>query len=217
MIAQVKNNLVSLTTLSMILLVLGLGVACRKKQPSPPPASPNSPTASAEPDALTVAMGGSRETPVSIKKMAAETKNWMPVFEPWWGKIAPDFTLTDIQGNVHTLSKYRGKNVVVFFLRTYNPTCKLELRYLKELRSSFPDGSVVILGISNEPPSVLTDFATAQGIGFAMLSAGTDLPAPFGSIEVLPTTFFIDPQGRFKLAASGVVSTEDAKTIIEAK
>ena len=32
------------------------------------------------------------------------------------GAVAPDFTKTDLDGNVHTLSQYRGRVVVLFVL-----------------------------------------------------------------------------------------------------
>ena len=32
------------------------------------------------------------------------------------GNVAPDFTKIDLDGNVHTLSQYRGKVVVLFVL-----------------------------------------------------------------------------------------------------
>ncbi len=35
------------------------------------------------------------------------------------GERAPDFTLTDAQGNPVTLSKYRGQPVVLIFYRTF--------------------------------------------------------------------------------------------------
>jgi peroxiredoxin Q/BCP len=34
---------------------------------------------------------------------------------PKVGDLAPDFTLPDQDGNLHRLSDYRGKNVVLYF------------------------------------------------------------------------------------------------------
>lgn len=219
MVPQIEKRLISLTAVvSIIALVFGAAAGCGKKKTPPAPDANNAKTsAGAQPDALDMALRGSGEIPVSIKKLVDETKDWTAVFEPWWGKIAPYFTLTDISGNVHTLSKYRGKNVVVFFWRTYNPTCKLEAARLKELHSSGADGSLVILSISNEPPAALKEAAATQGINFVVLSGGTELEKPFSSVDTLPTTFFIDQKGRFKLAVMGVIPTNDAKAIIEAK
>ena len=218
MTARIGNRLINLAaTVSIVALILGAVAGCGKKQPSPPKDANNLTAGGEQPDGLDKALGSPGQTPESITKLAEETKEWMAVFEPWWGKVAPPFTLTDIQGNVHTLSKYRDKNVVVLFWRTYNPTCKMAAARLKELRNSFTDGSLVILSISNETPAVLKEAATAQGINFPVLSGGADLLAPFSSVENVPTTFFINPKGQFKLAATGVISVDDAKAIINTK
>jgi peroxiredoxin len=197
------------------LLTLGATAGCGKKK-AETPVPPNNVTTGGG-DALDQALRGGGELPLSLKKLVAETKDWSPTFEPWWGKIAPDFTLTDINGNVHLLSKYRGKNVIVFFWWTYNPTCKMAAARLKELRSAVPEDSLVILSISNEPPAALKEAAVAQGINFVVLSRGGDLQPPFSSVDTLPTTFFIDQKGRFKLAGTGVIPVSDARTIIEAQ
>ncbi len=205
--------------ITTFVLILGAVTGCSKKQPSAPTTGPNNVTApgrGAQPEATgQTARGG--ELPVAIKKLIAESKDWSPAFEPWWGKIAPDFTLTDINGNVHMLSKYRGKNVIVFFWWTYNPTCKMAAARLKELRSSIPEDSLAILSISSEPPAVLKEAAAAQGINFAVLSGGTDLQPPFSSVDTVPTTFFIDQKGQFKVAITGVIPVNDAKQILDAK
>jgi peroxiredoxin Q/BCP len=223
MMPQVGKRLISLTAIvSVLALIFAAGAGCGKKKPSPPKTDVNTvKTGTGAPDALDVALRGSpAQIPVSLKKLIAETKDWSATFEPYWGKIAPDFTLTDINGNVHTLRKYRGKNVVVLFWLTNNPTCKMEAARLKELRSSIADDSLVILSISNEPPAALKEAATTQGINFVVLSGGPELEKPFSSNSadfIVPTTFFIDQKGCFKLAVNGVMTVDDAKAVINAK
>jgi peroxiredoxin len=220
---QIGRKLISLmAVISILALIFGVVAGCGKKKPAPTRDMNSVATGTGtQTDALDQALrggaGGTGEIPVSLKKLVAETKEWSPAFESTWGKIAPNFMLTDINGNVHDLSKYRGKNVVVLFWRTNNPTCKMAATRLKELRSSIPEDSLAVLSVSNEPPAALKDAATAQGINFVVLSGGTDLQPPFSLVETLPTTFFIDQKGRFKLAVMGVVSANDAKSIIDAK
>jgi peroxiredoxin len=223
MMPQIGKRLISLTAIvSVAAIVLGAGAGCgKKKAPSGSDANAAKTGTAAQPDALEMALKGSTaEIPVSLKKLVAETKDWKPAFESLWGKIAPDFRLNDINGNVHMLSKYRGKNVVVLFWLANNPTCKMEAARLKELRTSIPDDSLVILSISNEPPATLKEAAAAQGINFVVLSGGPELAKPFDTSSpdfLVPTTFFIDQKGQLKLAANGVIPVEDAKQIINAK
>jgi peroxiredoxin len=220
---QIGRNITSLTAVvSIIALTFGLIAGCGKKKPAPTDANNVTTTTGARTtDALDQALGGGTtgggEIPGSLQKLVRETKDWSPAFEPYWGKFVQSFTANDINGNVHEISKYRGKNTVVMFWRTNNPTCKMAAAALKELRGAIPEGSLAILSVSNEPPAALKDAATAQGINFVVLSGGNDLQPPFSSVDTLPTTFFIDQKGRLKLAVMGVVSVTDAKAIIEAK
>ena len=43
------------------------------------------------------------------------------------GDIAPDFVLTDTEGNKHKLSDYKGKGVFLNFWATYCEPCKDEM------------------------------------------------------------------------------------------
>ncbi len=209
---------------SVLLLALAGLTGCGKK--AEPPADPNAAAETPGTDAdqeqaamdpLDAAASLFREPSVSLQNIIKSADPWMPAAEQWWGKIAPDFTLTDINGNVHTLSDYRGKNVVVVIWTTWIATCKLEIPHLKELRASYPEKDLAILTISNEPPALLKEFAEKQNLPFTVLSGGGNLPAPFGEAEFLPSSFFIDPQGRFKVAATGLVLAKDAKAIVQAQ
>lgn len=203
--------------LSVLALVL---TGCREEAPVDPnaaSATPVSNTEQASVDPLEVATGLFREPPADVQNIVDAAKTWDVAFKQHWGKIAPDFTLSDIEGNVHTLSDYRGKNVVVVIWATWVSTCKLQVPHLKELRTAFEDKDLAILTISNEPPGVLKEFAEKEGINFTVLSGGANLPAPFGQVEYAPGSFFIGPRGRFKLASTGLVPAEDAKAIVQAK
>ncbi len=43
-----------------------------------------------------------------IKDIIVAARSWRPAYEPWFGKTAPDFTLTDISGKKHKLSDFRS-------------------------------------------------------------------------------------------------------------
>ena len=202
-------------------LVVGVFNGCKKE--TPPPAAPNEAVepartapADAAVDPLEAATSLFREPKASLQNVIKAAKTWQPAFEQWWGKLAPDLTLTDIEGNVHKLSSYRGKDVVVVIWTTWCPTCKLEIPHLNELKKTFDQAKLAILSISNEPPALLKEFAEKQSISYTVLS-GSQLPAPFGAVKYIPSSFYIDPEGKFKLAATGLVPTGDAEAIIQAR
>ena len=217
-----RRLLYVMACVSVPLLVLGGLTGCGKDadQPEDPNAAavmPVSGTEQASVDPMETAASLFREPTVNLQNIIKGAKTWKVDFEDWWGKVAPDFTLSDIDGNVHTLRDYRGKNVVVVVWASWVATCKLYTPQLKELRDAYPAGDLVILAISNEPPALLKDFATEHGINYTVLSGGANLAAPFSEVQYAPATFFIDTRGRFKLISTGPVPTGDAKAIIQAK
>jgi len=46
---------------------------------------------------------------------------------------APDFSLADLEGNIHSLSDYRGKTLAVHFWSVYCPHCRHEVASLEEV------------------------------------------------------------------------------------
>ncbi len=220
-----RTGLLSLAVCAAVVLLALAGLTgCGKKAPeSEDPnavAEAPSPQPSREQavmDPLDAAASLFREPSVSLQNVIRAAKTWSPAAEQRWGKIAPDFTLTDIEGNVHTLSDYRGRNVVVVVWATWVPTCRLQVPQLKELRGGYADRDLAILSVSNEPPALLKEFAEKERINFTVLSGGGNLPAPFGEVQFVPSSFFIDRQGRLKVAAMGLVPAEDARAIVQAQ
>ena len=152
------------------------------------------------------------------ESIAETPKTWDVAFASSFGKEAPDFSVNDISGKAHKLSEYRGRNVVVVFWATWCPACNLEIPHLIELRKMFPEDKLAILAISNEEPAHLKHFVESKGINYTVASLGdSPLPEPFAKVTSIPTSFFIDPEGKIKFAAVGLVSLADAKVIMNAE
>jgi peroxiredoxin len=151
----------------------------------------------------------------SPEYIAENPKTWDVAFASSFGKDALDFSVKDIEGKMHRLSDYKGRNVVVVFWATWCPACKLEIPHLIELRKMLPEDKLAILAISNEEPERLKHFAESKGINYTITSLGDSLlPKPFADVTSIPTTFFIDPEGKITFAAVGMVSLADAKVIM---
>jgi peroxiredoxin len=151
----------------------------------------------------------------SLEDIIKAAKTWEPIFKPWYGKPAPDFTLNDIQGNKHKLSDYRGKNVLVVFWATWCPPCRMEIPNLIKLRSTVSPDDLAILAISNENPSLVKKFVAQAKINYTILLDTGVLPGPYNSINAIPSSFFIGPDGKIKLVSAGIVSLEEIKAIFE--
>src|ERR1017187_10921496 len=62
------------------------------------------------------------------------------------GHDAPDFVLTDLQGQTVKLSDLRGKAVVLNFWATWCPPCKQEIPWLVELQKRYGGQGLQIVG-----------------------------------------------------------------------
>jgi peroxiredoxin len=156
-------------------------------------------------------------TKPSIDDIIKAAKTWGASFTPWYGKPAPDFTLTDITGKEHKLSDYRGKDIIIILWATWCPPCRMEIPHLIELRETFGEDKLAMLAISNERPQLVKNFVPKAKINYTVLIDKGALPGPYNAIRAIPSSFFIDPQGKIKLATMGLISLDEIKAILQAE
>ena len=87
------------------------------------------------------------------------------------GTKAPDFTLPDQNGNLHSLSEYKGKKVVLYFYPKDNtPGCTKQACSFGELMPQFSEKGAVILGVSKDSVASHKKFEEKFGLPFTLLS-----------------------------------------------
>ena len=87
------------------------------------------------------------------------------------GTKAPDFTLPDQNGNVHSLSDYRGKKVILYFYTKDNtPGCTKQACGFAERYPQFTEKGAVVLGISKDSVASHKKFEEKYGLPFTILS-----------------------------------------------
>lgn len=106
---------------------------------------------------------------------------------------APDFTLTDINGQEVSLSDFKGKIILVDFWATWCGPCKMEIPSFIKLQEDYKD-DVVILGISLDQggPQVVVPFAEKMNINYPIVYGDGTVVKAFGGVRGIPTTFVID-------------------------
>ena len=87
------------------------------------------------------------------------------------GTKAPDFELPDQNGQLHKLSDYLGKKIVLYFYpRDNTPGCSRQASGYSELYDQFVEQGAVILGVSKDSVASHKKFEEKYGLKFTLLS-----------------------------------------------
>ncbi|MCH9682822.1 MAG: redoxin domain-containing protein [Deltaproteobacteria bacterium] len=114
--------------------------------------------------------------------------------------VAPDFTVTDLEGNEVKLSDYRGKLVLVNFWATWCEPCITEWPQVSMLSERIGDREdVAVLAVSiDKEREAISPFLERMAMGdtrtTVLWDSSTTLHTQFGSTNI-PDTYFIDEQG----------------------
>ena len=154
--------------------------------------------------------------------LVADSSGAAPHFSsPLVGKLAPDFTLTDVQGKKVSLASYKGKAVQLNFWATWCAPCKIETPWLVELEKQYAPQGFEILAVSfddldkDDKTKLATEKAeiakSAQQlkISYPVLLDGDSISKPYGDVDVFPTSFFIDRKGTIVAASMGLTSKDE--------
>lgn len=87
------------------------------------------------------------------------------------GDKAPNFSQTDEQGNIISLSDYKGKKLVVFFYPKANtPTCTTEACNLRDNYKDLTDKGYAILGVSADSQKKQSNFKKKYNFPYPLLA-----------------------------------------------
>jgi thiol-disulfide isomerase/thioredoxin len=123
------------------------------------------------------------------------------------GNLAPDFELQTLDGKNLKLSELRGKAVLLNFWATYCGPCKIEMPWFVELQKEYGPQGFQIVGVANDDASTedIAKFAKEMGINYPIL-IGKDSVSDSYNVSVLPTTFFLDRDGKLIAREFGLQS-----------
>ena len=144
------------------------------------------------------------------------------------GDLAPDFTLTDKDGQAVSLSDFRGKKVVLYFYPKDNtPGCTRQACAFAGAYAEFQERGVEVIGVSRDSVASHVKFAEKFGLPFVLLSDPDRIAIEaYGvwqekkmcgkvSMGVVRTTYLIDEQGVIIDVMPRVKPDTNAQEILE--
>ncbi|MBI4295732.1 MAG: redoxin domain-containing protein [Chloroflexi bacterium] len=125
---------------------------------------------------------------------------------PLTGRTAPDFRLTDLNGNTVTLSKLRGKTVFLNFWASWCVPCREEMPEIQKTYLKYKDKGVVIIGIDLfEPENDVRQFVRDGNYGWTFVIDKTQEVTSTYRVTGIPTSLFIDKNGVIRAMNTGAM------------
>lgn len=128
------------------------------------------------------------------------------------GNLAPDFELSDMEGNPVKLSDYRGKAVLLNFWASWCPPCRAEMPHMEKLYNKYKDENFDILAVNltntEKNSGDAEKFVKELGLTFTI---PMDVKGEAGSdynIMAYPTSYFIDSDGVIREKVLGALNEE---------
>jgi peroxiredoxin len=134
---------------------------------------------------------------------------------PVAGHPAPNFELQNLDGQVISLTEFRGKPVVLNFWATWCGPCRAEMPEFQEVATDNAD-DLVIIGVNNttsDTAELVDDFVEELDITFIILLDEAGETTETYRVLGLPTTIFIDRDGVVNEVFTGPIN----KAYIESK
>ena len=144
------------------------------------------------------------------------------------GAKAPDFSLPDQNGKIHSLKDYAGKKVILYFYPKDNTSgCTKQACGFSERMPLFSEKGAVILGISKDSVASHKKFEDTYGLKFTILSDPDKTVIQsydvwkekklYGKVSmgVVRTTYLIDENGIIIKAFDKVKAAENPEQMLE--
>lgn len=134
--------------------------------------------------------------------------------------VAPDFTMTDKDGNEVKFSNFAGKPIVLNFWASWCGPCQMEMPDFEEMYKQYGEEvQFVMVNMtdgSQETVDSATQFITEKGYTFPVYYDTKMEGAYYYSVYSLPMTYFIDADGNVAASSRGMISGDNLQKGIEA-
>ena len=129
------------------------------------------------------------------------------------GNIAPDFTVTLLNGDSITLSELRGTVVFLNFWATWCGPCVGEMPHIQTISENYPDVHVLAVDVWDEGADV-EGFLTQNGFTFDVGMDDGAIASQYG-IESIPQTYVIGTDGVILFSNLGSMNESTMVSAVE--
>ncbi len=130
---------------------------------------------------------------------------------PQVDRLAPDFQLENLNGDMVQLNALRGRPVLLNFWATWCNPCRYEMPFLQALYEETRDdenGLVILAVDTRENRSKVEQFISEAGFTFPVLLDTDAQVSTLYRIRAFPTTFFINKDGIIEVVKVGAFMDE---------
>lgn len=147
-------------------------------------------------------IGADSAEPAAIQSLPAPTIPEVAVVRDSLGGVAvgapaPDFSLTDLNGQTVALHDFAGHPVMLNFWATWCAPCRIEMPEIEASLRAQKDAGFVVLALNQaeDPDTVREYMATLQLAFVPLMDTDTQVADLYGVAGIYPTSYFIAPDG----------------------
>jgi peroxiredoxin len=152
---------------------------------------------------------------LSLSGCSGESPSTPPAGPVAVGQPAPDFTLSDLNGQSYTLSQLRGKVVIVNFWATWCPPCRAEMPSMERLHRELSGQGLVMLAVNIERDGRKTvpKFLGASPHSFPVLLDDQETVQRRYGVNKFPESFIIRKDGVIDDKVIGAIDWAEPRTV----
>ena len=114
----------------------------------------------------------------------------------------------DLSGKKVSLADYKGKALLINFWATWCGPCKVETPWMVDLRNQYAAKGFEVFGVSTDDidrddsedcwhgEEGNRGFRARMHMPYPVLIEGDSLSKPYGGLDAMPTSFFVDRDGK---------------------
>lgn len=140
------------------------------------------------------------------------------VFDVTKSKQAPNVTFTTIEGKQISMASLKGKVVLLNFWATECRPCVNEMPALAGIYKDYHAKGLEIIAVAMpyDPPAQVLNYVTQKKIPFPVMDDGLgDIVRQFDNVEVTPTTYIFNRQGKRIQYTVGALNFKQLRQLLD--